>query len=158
MDCSYTLTKSEVVQAMQLHGRGANSTLLVLAFVGIGLVLLGIFTEYKAIGFGGAAGGFLGYSAVLFLIIPFNAKRQYKQNRALRSEMSMHLSEQGVGFKAETGESKLQWSDIHKWKYAKDMYLLYITSNMFYMVPSRALTNQTALANLLVEQIGPKKA
>ena len=125
---------------------------------GIVLVLLGVITEYKAIGFGGVAGGAVGYCTVLFLVIPFNAKKQYEQNRALRAELSMHLSENGISFGAETGESNLKWSDIHKWKYGGGIYLLYITSNMFHMVPSRALVNEKELTKLLSEYIGPKKA
>lgn len=158
MNCSYTLTESEVVKAMQLHCRGERSTLVVLVLVGTAFVLLGIFSEYKSVGFGVAVGGLIGYFSVLYLATPFNAKRQYKQNRALRAEMSMHLLSQGLGFKAETGESKLQWSDVLKWKYAKGIYLLYITSNMFHIVPSRALTNENELTHLLDEHIGAKKA
>lgn len=158
MNCSYKLTEPEVVRAMQLHGRGANKTLIVLFVVGVTLVLLGAFTDYKAIGFGGAIGGLIGYIAVLNLLIPFNAKRQYKQHRALRNEISMTLSEQGINFKSESGESKLQWNDIYKRKNGKGIYLLYITSNMFHMVPSRALTNENVLSKILSENIGPKKA
>lgn len=158
MNCSYKLTKPEVVRAMQFHGRGTNKILVALAIIAVSLLLLGFFTEYKAIGFGGAIGGFVGYFAMLFLLIPFNAKRQYKQHRALRNEISMLLSEQGINFKSESGESKLQWSDIHRWKYSKGIYLLYITSNMFHIVPSRVLSNKCELSNLLNEHVGPKKA
>jgi hypothetical protein len=69
----------------------------------------------------------------------------------------MLLSEQGINFKSESGESKLQWSDIHKWKYGKGIYLLYITSNMFHMIPSRILSNESEFSKLLGEQIGPNK-
>ena len=154
MNCSYKLTEPEVIRAMQLHGRGTNKTLVALSIVGIVLVLLGIVTDYKAIGFGGAVGGLIGYFAVLYLLIPLNAKRQYKQHRALKNEISMVLSDQGVNFKSESGESKLQWSDIHKWKNGKGIYLLYITSNMFHMVPSRALSNENELSTLLSENVG----
>lgn len=158
MDISYTLTESEVIKAMQLHGRGGNRTLAVLALFGLALVLLGYYTEYKTIGFGGAIGGFVGYFMALFLIIPFNAKRQYKQNRSLRSAISIHLSEQELSFKAETGESNFQWSDIHKWKHGRGVYILYITSNMFHIVPSRVLEKENELVTLLANHVGPKKA
>ena len=158
MECSYTLSESEVVKAMQLHGRGTNRTLAVLSVVGVALILLGIFTELKTIGFGGAIGGLVGYFVSVFLVIPFNAKRQFKQNRSLRGEMTLSLSEQEIDFKAETGESKLQWSDIRKWKEGGGMYLLYITSNMFHMVPSRVINNENELSNLLIKHVGPKKA
>ena len=158
MTCIYKLTEAEVVSAMQLNGRGSNQTLVALVLISVALVLVGIFTEHKAIGFGGAVGSFIGYFAVLLILIPFNAKRQYRQYRALRNEITMLLSEQGINFKSEYGESKLQWCDIHKWKYGKGIYLLYITSNMFHMVPSRALSNESELRKLLGEHIGPKKA
>jgi hypothetical protein len=158
MSCSYILTESEVVKAMQLHGRGANKTLVVLSIAGISLMLLGALTNYRAIGFGGAIGGLFGYFVVLYLLIPFNAKRQYKQQRALRNEISMALSVQGINFESESGESKLQWEDIHKWKKGKGVFLLYITSNMFHIVPSRALSNENELSILLTKNIGPRKA
>lgn len=158
MSCSYKLTESEVVKAMQLHGRGTNKTLVILSIVGIALLLIGAFTNYKAIGFGGAVGGLIGYFAVLYLLIPFKAKRQYMQHRALKNEIHMALSEQGINFKSESGESKLQWSDIHKWKNGEGIYLLYITSNMFHIVPSRALSNENELSKLLGQNVGTRTA
>lgn len=158
MECHYTLTEAEVVKAMQLHGRGANSTLMGLTLGAISLVLLGVFTEYEAMGFGGAIGGVIGYFTLLLLVIPFNAKKQYQQNRALRSEIIMCLSKYEIEFKGGTGESKLKWSDIHKWRQSKDIYLLYITSNMFHIIPSRVLGNNAEFNKLLVKQIGPRAA
>jgi hypothetical protein len=146
-----------MIKAMRLHGRGSNAALAVLAVVGFSLILVGLFTDYKAIGFGGSIGGLVGYIVVLYLLIPFNAKRQYRQNRSLRHEISMSLSDQGIEFKSESGTSKLQWTDIHKWKYANGVFLLYITSNMFHVVPLTALPNETELLKLLNENIGPKK-
>ncbi|MFC3150759.1 YcxB family protein [Litoribrevibacter euphylliae] len=157
MECSYTLSESEVVKALQLHGRGTNKTLIVLAVLGIALILLGMFTKFKFIGFGGAIGGLVGYFVTMFLITPFNAKRQFKENRSLRGELTISFSDEEVGFKAETGESKLSWSDIHKWKLGGGMYLLYITSNMFHMVPLRALENENELSSLLLKHVGPQK-
>ncbi|MCF6226058.1 MAG: YcxB family protein [Xanthomonadales bacterium] len=158
MDGSYKLSKTETVQAMQLHGRGARSTLIILCFIGITLVLAAVFTEYKIIAIGTVVGGVSGYFLVLFCLIPFNAKKQYKQNRALRNETTMKITEQGVNFKSESGESKLKWSDIHKWKSSGGIYLLYITSNIFHMVPSRALPNEETLEILLNNNVGSKKA
>ena len=156
MSCSYKLTEPEVVKAMQLHGRGTNKTLVALSIVGFALLLLGALTDYKAIGFGGAVGGLIGYFAVLCLLIPFNPKRQYRQHRALKNEIHIALSEQGIDFKSESGESKLQWIDIHKWKKGKGIYLLYITSNMFHMVPSRALSTENELSKLLSQNVGAR--
>lgn len=156
MICSYKITETEVVNAMRIHGRGSNKKRVFLAVIGLMLVLVGAFTEYKAIGFGGAVGGVIGCFSIHLLFIPFNAKKQYSQNRALRFEITMSLLEQGINFKGDSGESNLLWSDIHKWKYGKGIYLLYITSNMFHMVPSRALSNENEFSRLLGENIGPR--
>lgn len=67
----------------------------------------------KAISFGGTIESLIGYFTVLYLLIPFNAKKQYKQHRALRNEISITLCEKSINFKSESGESKLQWHDIH---------------------------------------------
>jgi len=158
MDCSYKLTQEEMVKAMQLHGRGTNKTLAFLCIAGVVLVLLGAFSDYKAIGVIGAAGGVVGYFAVRYLLIPLNAKRQYKQNHAFKNEIHMTIFDQGINFKSESGESKLLWSDIHKWKNGNGVYLLYITSNMFHMVPSRALSNEKKFSMLLSENIGARTA
>lgn len=158
MSCSYKLSEAEVVSAMKLHGKGSDFSLVVFVVVAISLVLIGIFTKYTTIGFGAAAGGIIGYFFMLMLVIPFNAKRQYRQHRALQNEITMMLLEQGINFKSKSGESKLQWSDIHRWKYAKGIYLLYITTNMFHIVPERVLSSETNFNKLLGEHIGPKKS
>jgi hypothetical protein len=158
MDCSYKLTQEEMVKAMQLHGRGTKKTLAFLCIAGVVLVLLGAFSDYKAIGFIGAAVGVLGYFIIQYLSIPLNAKRQYKQNHAFKNEIHMTIFEQGINFKSESGESKLLWSDIHKWKNGNGVYLLYITSNMFHMVPSRELSNEKKFSMLLSEKIGARTA
>jgi len=158
MNCSYKLSESETTKAMQLHGRGAKSTLIAFCVSGLILGLVGIFTKFTIIVFCAIIGGVLGYFAVIFALIPFNARKQYKENRALRNEITLELTDHGISFRSDSGESKLKWSDIHKWKHANKIFLLYITSNMFHMVPSRALTDEGQLINLLSKNVGAKKA
>jgi hypothetical protein len=98
------------------------------------------------------------YFAVLLLLVPFTAKKQFEQNTTLKNEISMELTEQGVTLKSGPAETELLWSKIHKWKFDHGIYLLYVTKNIFYIVPSRALTDETALATMLNNHVGPKKA
>lgn len=157
MNCSYKLSEAEIVKAMQLHGRGAKSTLIILSVIGIILVLIAVLTDHKIIAIATLVGGVLGYFIVLLGFIPFNAKKQYKQNRAMRNEITMEMSDQGINFKSESGESKLKWNDIHQWKSSGGIYLLYITSNMFQMIPSRALESEEGLEAFLNKNVGRKK-
>jgi hypothetical protein len=157
MNTSYKLSEPDVV-AMQLNGRGSKSTLIILLLIGTALVLLGLFTGHEVIYFGAVISGIVVYFAVLLLLVPFTAKKQFKQNPTLRNEISMELSELGVNFKSDSAESNLQWNEILKWKFAHGIYLLYITKNVFYIVPSRALSDETALVSVLSKHVGPVKA
>jgi len=158
MLCSYKLSESEVVKAMQLHGRGSNITLAVLVIIGFAFVLIALLTKYKALGFVAVAGGIIGYFSVQFILTPIKAKKQYRQHRALRSEITMSLTENGINFASESGESRLQWSDIHRWKLGNGIYLLYITSNMFHIIPARAISKKNEFDELLNTHIGAKCA
>lgn len=157
MNCSYKLSESEVVKAMQLHGRGSKNALIILCVIGIILILIAVFTDHKAIAIAAIVGGILGGSFVFFGLTPFKAKKQYKENRALKNKITVEMIDQGVNFKSESGESRLKWSDIHKWKSSKGIYLMYITSNIFYIVPSRALKSEESLEALLNKNVGSKK-
>lgn len=157
MNNSFTLSEAEVVESMKMHARGSNRALAVLCLVGVALLLIGFFTPYKGMGFGLALGGVIGYFLILFILVPFNAKKQYKQHRALKAEMTVTFSDAGIHINSAPGESRLEWLDIHRWKYDKGIYLLYITSRMFHMIPSRALTNEAELRDLLVAHVGANK-
>lgn len=154
MNNSFALSEAEVVTAMKMHARGSKKTMVVLGLIVVTLLLIGFFTAYKAMGFGFTLGGIVGYFFLMLVLTPFNAKRQYQQHRALRAEMTVTFSDTGIHIKSEPGESKLEWRDIHRWKYDKGIYLLYITSRMFHMIPARALVNEAELQDLLETHVG----
>jgi len=158
MNCNFTLTEFDMVSAMKLHGRGSNIGLMVMTLFAVIFLSIGLFTEYKAIGFGGGIGGLIGYFSLLLLVIPFRAKKQYRELRSLRMENSITLSSDGLSFKSEIGEGQMPWDDIHMWKYGNGIYLLYVASHMFHIVPIRAVSSSTELNQLLVENVGVRKA
>ena len=157
MRCIYKLSKSEVIKAMQLHCKGTRRTIKAASILGAALLLVGYFTEYKTFGYGSAVGGLLGYFTVLFLLIPINASRRFDLHRTLNAEISFFISEQGIRFKSEMGENKIQWSDIRKWRYGKGMYLFYINNSMFHMIPSRVLSDESELCYFLNKFAGPQR-
>lgn len=158
MTCNYTLTESELINAMQLSRKGSYKARIILFIVStVLLILISIFTKYSEIGIYAFVGGLIGYFISIFLIIPYSAKKQYRQRRGLRNNINMNFSEQGINFKSEHGESIWQWRDIHKWKYSKSIFLLYISSNMFHIVPSRVLHDETEFKKLLNKHIGSRE-
>jgi hypothetical protein len=158
MQIKYKLTEQEVIKAMQFHGRGSNKMLIFLTIAALFLLFTGLFTEHKVAGFLGFIGEVVGYFSVLFFLIPAKAKKQYKLNRVLRNNIKLSILDDGFKFKNEIGESKLHWADIQKWKYSGEIYLLYISSNMFHIVPSKAFPSDCDLSKILSEHVGPKKS
>ena len=157
MNCNYQLSKTDVIKAMQLHCKGTRRIYKAASILGGCLLLIGYFTEYKTFGYGSVVGGLLGYFSVLFLFIPINASRRFDIHRTLNAEISFSMSEQGIRFKSEVGENKLQWADIRKWRYGKGMYLFYINNSMFHMIPSRVLSDDSELCYFLNKYAGPQK-
>lgn len=157
LNANYQLTEAELISALKIHSRGSKNALIVMSIILVILLLIGIFTEYKAVSFGAVIGGVLTYILILTVILPFNAKKQFKQNRGLRDETTMQSHSEGINFKSEMGESKLQWQDIHQWKFSQHVFLLYITSALFYVVPERAINDKEAFESVLTTHIGNKK-
>lgn|GEM_PF-6125218 len=156
MEFKFTLSEAEVIEAMKIHGWGTKKTKIILLVSFIALLGLGFMSDDKVFGFSAAVGGLGGYLLALFWVIPSKAKKQYKQNRGLRNEMAIALSETGIEVVLELGNNKFLWSDIHRWVHSKGIYLLYNTSNTFYIIPSRAVTDEVAFTQLLEQHLGAR--
>ena len=158
MKCSYTLTEAEFISAMTIHNRGSNLTQLWLVIAGIILLLISTFTNYVFIPLGIALVGCLAYFAYINLVIPYIAKKRFKQNKALREKTLLVLTEQGITLKNQSVENKLQWQDIQNWKCDKGVYLLYITNHFFHTIPVKALPDQVLFDKLLLQHVGKMKS
>ncbi|MDH0897154.1 MULTISPECIES: YcxB family protein [unclassified Pseudomonas] len=155
MKFCYTLDEKEVVKAMQLHGKGTRKVLAALIALGLAIIAAGAVAGHVYLALAAVACGALGYFAVLYLTIPFNARKQFRENRAIRNEIAVDATQDGVSFKSDSGESRLQWSDIHRWKGGNGIYLLYVTSHMFHIVPARAIPAEPQWVELLSTHVGP---
>ncbi len=158
MRANYKLTQGEVVKAMQLNSQFSKTILVI--FVAVALALL--FLEWT-IGFAGLiyyvlGGAIIGACTVLYLMVPWSAKKQYLNDPYYAHEISLNLSESGLELKSHDWEAPLKWSDLQQWKHGKGMYLLYIDSNVFYMVPERALPDSELFAAQITTHLGPKFA
>ena len=156
MKCSYTITEQETVKAMQLHSRGSVATLIFLCILAFAVIFIAITTKHSFFALCALVGGVIGYFFSLFLVIPFSSKKQYREYRALQRGATLETTEKGITFKTEYGENIVPWSDIHKWRSTGNVLMLYVTSKLFFMIPTRALPSEEEMINLLNENIGPK--
>ncbi len=158
MKCSYTLTEAEFISAMTLHGSGSNLTQLWLVIAGIILLLISTFTDYIFLPLGISIIGCLIYFGLINIVLPYKAKKLFKQNKALREKTSLSLTEEGINLKNQSGVNKLQWQDIENWKCDEGVYLLYLTPRFFHTVPVKALPDQVLFDKLLLQYIGKKQS
>lgn len=160
MHRTYKLNESETVEAMQLHGKGRKGTRILLGLTGTILLLLGIFGHYKLAPMLMFIGGLIGYLLVQLVIIPLKSKKLFRGYNALRQEITVSVTDQGISFSSESGDSRIKWGDIVKWKHNENVCLIYVTSTMFHMIPLRAFDNageQQNLFTLLEKNLGPQE-
>lgn len=102
--------------------------------------------------------GIAAYLAIWFLaVIPWLAKRNYRQYKALSEPVSIEVRVDGLYFKRENGEALVPWSEIVKWRHGKNLLLLYPASNIFHIIPKHFFTTSEeygVFIQTLKEQIG----
>jgi hypothetical protein len=81
--------------------------------------------------------GVAAYLALWLLVfIPWHAKKNYRQYKALSEPVSIEVRDDGLFFKRDNGEGLVPWSHIVKWRQNKTLVLLYPASNIFHLIPS----------------------
>jgi len=79
MEFKYTLSESEMVTAMKLHGKESKNVRVALVLLGALLAIVAIFTPNKIYPILIIAGGILGYFSVYIFVIPFQARKQIQR-------------------------------------------------------------------------------
>lgn len=142
---SFRLTEAEAVDAArlvavrQLWGRPVIKILL--ALIALLVVLLGLLdprslTNPILLALGGAAAVLL---LTIWLAVPFQARRHFRQAAALRDEIEASWDENAIRFSSAHGNSNLAWREFHRWAENERLFLLYQSQMLYNIVPKRAL-------------------
>ncbi len=94
------------------------------------------------------------------VILPWSARRMYRQQKALQREMHFRFDDSGASASSEIGNSDIPWGDYLKWKKNDHMILLYISDRMYQMLPRRMFANPgdfDRLGELLTDRIGKEQ-
>ena len=106
--------------------------------------------------------GILAYLAFnVFVWVPRRVRRSYSQRKDLHHDISMVVTSAGIASRSEQGNSMKPWSDYLKWKEGKSVFLLYLSDQMFQMVPKRFFAAQEdidAFRSVVRQSIGPDKS
>ena len=97
---------------------------------------------------------------IIFVWVPWRAKRLYRQQKSLHYPVSAEFSEEAFSTETANGQARIKWGDYHKWKANDQVILLYHSDAMCNVIPCRAFSDaaerQAALA-LIERHLGPQK-
>lgn len=82
------------------------------------------------------------YIFILFVIMPWNMRRIYSQQKILHVEYTTVISPETIESSSKNGTMKMRLSDFHKYKVGKDMILLYQSQALFHMFPRRFFVSE----------------
>jgi len=138
------INEKDYVAAQFVHARPRP------VFAAVGLVLIVAFIwafamDPSLVGFGVAV-WLVGFFAIY---MPWRAKRNYRQYKALSEPVSVEVKQDGLYFKRQTGEGLVPWSHVNKWRLGKALILLYPTNNVFYLIPSHFFPGQEAFLSFV---------
>jgi hypothetical protein len=147
MTYTLTITEGDVISAQRLHA--TPKLPLAMFLVAVALVVVSGAYAQGQLSSGAAIGGLIGmfgWLAIWFLVvIPYRARRIYRQQRNLHLSHAFWWDDQMVYFRSEDTEGKMRWSDFTKIKENNNMLLLYHSDSLFNMLPKRCFSNGESL-------------
>ena len=134
-----TLTEQDLAAAQWLHikPRPTYAVVGVLLLAGAVWALWHSFSSSTMRGNGWLLAGSLAALAGFALWLRIKTGRMYRQHRAMHREVRLEPVETGLIGETETGSGTTPWGDFLKWKEGKGLFLLYISDEMFHIIPKR---------------------
>ena len=101
----------------------------------------------------------LAYGAFLFFILlPWRIARIFKQNPALAAPTRTTIVDEGLLLDSSRGQLRFGWPMIRRWKFNREMILVYHSGAQFHMFPRRCFSQPQDfqdLCDLLGKHLGP---
>ena len=87
-----------------------------------------------------AVAGFIALFLVIlrYWTVPRHARRAFHQQAAFHHPVRIEWDEQQFRLDSKNGTSRLDWSDIFAWHPARDIILIYLSAQLYHLVPARA--------------------
>lgn len=79
---------------------------------------------------------------LLYVFVPWNARRNYRQQKSLHRPTRIEWSQDGFTTLRKEGRWTTPWADFLRVIMHKDMVLLYLAPNLFHVIPTRALSEE----------------
>ena len=103
-------------------------------------------------------GGVLGGGAMLQVVQPWLARRNYRRHKLLHQEFALRVTEHGIHLQGASGESKVDWGEMFQWRQDRHNILIYPAPNQYIVLPRRLAAqglDVEGLTRQLARYVGP---
>jgi hypothetical protein len=171
MKVQYQIAEEDYVSAARFHAwrhfitRPSNTSLLasgtIVVLLGVGLWESVVSVEMLVLGIVYVIVLFSVLSALyLFVRVPSQARRHYRQYKAVQVPITAELTDAGIKFSTADSEGILTWSKILQWRQNDRFILTYAMPILYYIVPktvARKGFDIPLLVQRLAEHVGPER-
>lgn len=160
MQVQYRISENDYVNTMKLSvGNRMQKLSIVCLLTTVPLIFIAYYTRsplregaIMALIACFAAGMMVAY------ILPLIARRDYRKYKAIQGILTVELLDHELRIGAETGETRLAWDKILKWRHNEHYILIFLMPRLFYVVPKSVESsgfNVSMLIDKLSQQVGP---
>ena len=140
------ISESDYTSAQYLHMRPRRPFVVLGAIIVLLLVVASVLSRSWLLF--SVSVGLIGW---YYLYIPWCSKRSYRQYKAISRPFEIELTEDGYKTTGENGEGTIPWGDFIKFRQSDDVFLLYPSDNMFYVVPQHFFDSRETFEGFVVE-------
>jgi hypothetical protein len=150
------LEVADYVAAKKLDARPGRRRALSIRFafwyvvIGCALVLAWAFTLDARL-LAGIIIGVVIVCILAFAVLPAVFRAMYRRSfhrNSMRKPYRFSWSEQVFVIESDDGEARINWSGVKKWKESDQLFLIYVSDFIFYILPKRAFSDEAAIASL----------
>ncbi|MDR2871769.1 MAG: YcxB family protein [Xanthomonadaceae bacterium] len=158
MKADYLISEDDYVAAMQLHA--GRSPWLLLAIIGGTLAIMLVSTQRFPLTFWTAGICLIlmvGMLASRHVVVPEFRRRQYRASEMQERRFSVELLDDGIRFIFPGGERQVPWSAISRWRENRRCVLVYLSPDIFQVVPKSVVEKGfdiKALTGALIRNVG----
>jgi len=157
----YRISENEYARANRLFVRpGPRQRWLYGLIATVLLALAAVSPSWRILAGGALVGGVAGYLLTCHVILPWLARRQYRNYPAVRTPAGIALDDDGLRFRGRDFDSLLRWGQLIRWRENDEFILVYQTPRLYHIVPKRLARDGLdidALRGALGENIGPAR-
>jgi hypothetical protein len=168
MKAEFKIAFQDYIDARRLSVRPRKG-LRILAYVLLGAVVLFIaYSVYDDFFLGGTDRSWLVPVGVIiylafhrYFIVPRSARRIYEQQKSLHEPFTLEFSEDEFNLVSPSGNSRIKYAALHKWKMNDQVILLYHSDVIYNLLPARVFSSaeeKAVFVKSLKKHLGEQRA